>query len=247
MASLVGVMCAVLLVACGGEAERPSPAAAPAEREASSLTGTLRGVVRFAGESIPGPVLVENTTDPEVCGFLQSREEILVSPQGRGIANVIVSLRDPPSGFTVASSPNHLVLDNRDCRFVPHVAVLTVGDTIEIVSHDPVLHTVHFYGALERNIALPDPRATATVAVRMSGTIAVLCDLHGWMKAFIRVEPHPFHSVSDAEGSFVLQDIPSGSHQLDVWHEILGTRSVRVHIEPGATAEIEVMLGLDDP
>jgi hypothetical protein len=48
------------------------------------------------------------------------------------------------------------------------------------------------------------------------------------MKAYIRVDSHPFHGVTDARGRFVIENVPVGSYQLDVWHERLGSQSLTV-------------------
>lgn len=246
--ALVAVTACALLSGCHPETDRPNTSKAPAPApEPSFSTGTLRGTVRLTGTQIPDPALIENTTDPEICGRVQRRQDLVVHRENRGIANVIVSLRSVPAEKIPPSQPDRLVLDNRDCQFVPHVAVLSVGSTIEAVSHDPVLHTVHFYGALERNLALPDKSATMTVTAGEPGMIAVLCDAHGWMKAYIRVDSHPFHAVTDAEGTFVIENIPVGSYELDVWHERLGAQSLSVRVEPDTSVALEIRYGLDGP
>ena len=62
----------------------------------SSETGTVEGVVRLAGATIPEPTRVRNTTDPELCGEAQSLEDLLVSAVDGGIRNVIAALLDVP-------------------------------------------------------------------------------------------------------------------------------------------------------
>lgn len=224
------------------ESTRPDPeVSAPA-----SLTGTVRGRVRLAGTELPAPAVIENTTDPEVCGRVQRAGDLVVDADSRAIANVIVSLRDVPGEHVPSPvQPSRLVLDNRDCQFVPRVAVLTVGSTIEAVSHDDVLHTVHLYGALEHNIALPDASASRTVTVDEPGMIAVLCDVHGWMKAYVRVDAHPFHAVTGPDGTFAIDDVPAGSYQLEVWHERLGSQTVTVRVERGAGDELDIAYALE--
>ncbi len=74
--------------------------------------------------------------------------------------------------------------------------------------------------------------------------ITVLCDVHGWMKAFIRVDEHPYHAVTDEQGYFRISGVPPGSYTLELWHEKLGTRQVSVHIERGITSRIEIEYSL---
>jgi hypothetical protein len=144
------------------------------------------------------------------------------------------------------SAPERLVLDNVDCGFSPHVSVLTVGSTIEAVNSDPILHTVHVYGALEANLSLPVEGARRTRVLDHSGMLIVKCDVHAWMQAFIRVDEHPFHAVSDSRGAFRIGDIPAGSHTLEVWHESLGSQTRRVEIEAGKTTYLELRYSVVD-
>ena len=212
---------------------------------ALSDTVTLRGTVRLAGTTTPVQPMIENTTDPQVCGSLQPAGDLVVDTASRGIANVVVALRDVPGDAVPAVQPSRLLIDNRDCQFVPRVAVLTVGSTIEATSHDDTLHTVHFYGALERNIALPDSSASRELTVGEPGMIAVLCDVHGWMKAYIRVDAHPYHAVTDSRGAFEIGSVPRGSYQLDVWHERLGSQSLPVLAGGEGGDALEISYALD--
>ena len=205
--------------------------------------GALEGFVRLVGPEVPEPTRVENTTDPGVCGESQTLEDLLVS-EGRGIRNVIVALEDVPGVPT--PPPARLVLDNRECRFVPHVSVLTVGSTIETTNSDPLLHTTHLYGAVKANIALPSKGLAVEKTAARPGMIVVKCDSHGWMQAFIRVDTHPFHAVTDPDGHFRIPDIPAGSHDLEIWHEKLGRQRKTIRIEAGKTKHIDVEYALKD-
>ena len=221
-------------VGCGS----PRETGRAAQAESPVSTGVLEGVVTLTGTAIPTPTLVENTTDPQVCGRTQTLADIVVSSRSRGVENVIVALTNVPDEKIPPLPAGRLVLDNRQCRFSPHVSVLTVGSVIEATNSDPILHTTHLYGPLEANIALPlkDQRVPRTVD--KSGLIIVKCDVHGWMQAFIRVDSHPFHAVSTASGSFTIPGIPPGDYSVEAWHEKLGTTRTRVQIRGGKTLRV---------
>ncbi len=206
----------------------------------SGSNGAIEGFVHLVGKGIPSATTVENATDPEVCGRHHSLEDLVVSPENRGIRYAIAALVGVPKDRVPGRLPKRVVLDNRDCRFDPHVGVATVGDTIVATNGDPTLHTTHYYGVLRGNISLPASGMMVSRVARFAGTISVLCDVHGWMKSFIRVDEHPFHAVTDAQGHFRIFEIPPGSYTLELWHEKLGTQQVPVHIEPGTTSRIEL-------
>jgi hypothetical protein len=202
--------------------------------------GALEGLMRLAGDEVPSSTCVENATDPVICGRTKTLEDLLVSASNRGIQNVIVALTDVPRQKIPLRRPGRLVLDNRECRFVPHASVLTVGSTVEATNSDPVLHTTHLYGAIEANIALPFEGSSVTRVIDKPGIIVIRCDVHGWMQAFIRVDDHPFHAVSDATGSFRIENIPAGTYHLEAWHEKLGLQNKTVRIEARKTERIEM-------
>lgn len=220
---------------------------APLDQSSRRDQGALEGVVRLAGDVQVLPTRVANTTDPEVCGRQHSLEDLVVSADDRGIQYVTVALLDVPVDARGATrSRTRLEVDNRRCRFVPHVAVVVVGDTIVAKNSDPVLHTTHYYGPLRSNVALPRPDMSVSRVVRQAGIIAVLCDVHGWMKAFIRVDDHGFHDVTDETGSFAVRDIPPGSYTVEFWHEKLGTQHIEIEVDSGETTRVEVVYSLAD-
>jgi plastocyanin len=214
-----------------------SPAGAP-----GAIEGT---VVLAAGLPRPQPRRVSNSTDPEVCGRVKSLGDLLVSEAG-GVAHVIVSLTDVPAEKMASTSPpRRVVLDNRDCEFHPHSIVLRAGDTLEMRNSDKTLHTVHLYGPSEENVSLPFQGTSVSRRLTAAGIYQVKCDVHGWMQAFLRVDAHRFHSVTDSQGAFQIPGIPAGSYTLEAWHERLGFHRSPVEIRAGKTTSVE--LELDNP
>ncbi len=209
-------------------------------QQLDSSFGAVEGFVRLVDNAIPSSTTVENTTDPDVCGRQHTLEDLLVSPENRGIRYAIAALVGVPKDRVPGRLPKRVVLDNRDCRFDPHVSVARVGDTIVTTNGDPTLHTTHYYGVLRGNISLPASGMVVSRLVRLPGMISVLCDVHGWMKSFIRVDEHPYHAVTDERGYFRISGVPPGSYTLESWHEKLGARKVSVRIERGITSRIEI-------
>ncbi len=246
-----------LLVGCGpaetqqapettAEAMTPAPGVETEARgvETEIAGGVLEGLVGLAGEEIPQPTRVRNTTEVEVCGLDHTLEDMVIDPENRGIANVIVALSGVPEERIPPLRDDRLVLDNADCRFVPHASVLTLGGTIETTNSDPILHTTHLYGPIEANLALRARGPGISRTVEKPGMIIVKCDVHSWMQAFVRVDAHPFHAVTDSSGSFRISDIPPGRFALEIWHERLGSQQQTVHIESGKTKSLEITYAL---
>lgn len=222
----------------------PTPASSQ-ERDGRSVgqapnTGALEITVTLGGSSIPSSTRVENSTDPKVCGTEHTLQDLVVSRDNRGIRHVIAALADVPEDRIPDRGPDRLVIDNRDCRFVPHVAVATVGDTIVAVNSDSTLHNTHYYGPMQSNVALAVAGMSVPRVAGRPGLVSILCDVHGWMKAYLRIDPHPFHGVSDADGRVRIDGIPPGTYQLELWHERLGEQRVaEVEIRSGSVTTLE--------
>ena len=60
------------------------------------------------------------------------------------------------------------------------------------------------------------------------------------MQSYIRVDPHPFHAVSDVDGRFRIEGVPVGTHRLETWHERWGPQEHSVAVAPDATSEVTI-------
>jgi plastocyanin len=221
--------------------ETPSTPPSPA------ISGVLEGEVFYEGSPIPHSTVVENTTDPQDCGGTQSLGNILISPDSQGIKNVIVTLHGVPLPKDYQPEPSPLELDNRNCQFQPHVFVLTTGSRIDAVNSDPIFHSVHLYGFLNKNLALGPNQSKTVQTVSRPGYSIVKCDVHGWMQAYFRVDDHPFHAVSNEDGQFRIENIPAGSYILETWHEHFGKQEVEVNVAGTTPSKITIHYGDPSP
>ena len=58
----------------------------------------------------------------------------------------------------------------------------------------------------------------------------IKCDVHGWMKSYMAVLPHPYHSVSQGNGTFSIGNLPPGNYTLVAWHEKYGQQEQQVTV-----------------
>lgn len=242
--------------AAGASSPATTPATAPSATEASAPTteaessgtpiegptGRIEGTVTFVGDEIPQPTIVNNTTDPQICGAAMSKRDVEVSPDTRGIRQVLVWLEGVklPEGYKPPTLT--LVLDNVKCQFEPPAAVITVGSTIETRNSDEVYHTTNLKGTkgvTTENIPLVSKGTSSKTIVRGAELIGVSCDKHGWMQALIRVDPHPFHAVTDADGKFSIADVPAGTYKLRFWHGRFYGQSMELTVTEDEVATVK--------
>lgn len=213
-----------------------APAFADYREVAVSDGGTIRGQVRLAG-SAPKLAPMLTGKDEAVCGKEQPTSR-LVQGKGGGIANAVVYLEAVASGKPFAQQP--ALIDQKGCRYDPHVVVVPVTPALGITNSDTVLHNVHACSSDAQrrtlfNIAQPlVGQHTPVAAEKLStpGFYALSCEAgHPWMSGYLVVAANPYYAVTAADGSFSLSNVPPGSYTVRMWHEGVHVRSYSASLQ----------------
>jgi len=85
---------------------------------------------------------------------------LVISSSG-ALPNTVVFLKDITKGKSWDIQEDRQFLNQKTCRYEPHVLLVPANGTLRLKSSDPVLHTVHMSGASDYN--LPFPFANQTV------------------------------------------------------------------------------------
>lgn len=203
--------------------------------EAIAVTdgGTLSGTVTIEGTA-PPPAKIEVTKDPEVCGK-ESKEKVnpvlLVGPGG-GIANVVVTVK-ASKGKKLEVPATNPVFDQRTCEFHPHVLVFPAGSTVDVINSDGILHNIHTTSTVNasQNQAQPKFKPKIQIKVEKPETIAIKCDVHGWMSGYWVATETPYVAVTDASGTFTIADLPPGDYDVELWQEKLGKATQKASVK----------------
>lgn len=184
--------------------------------------GSISGTVRWSGP-LPHALAFPITKDPQICDPDSKKttdlERLVVGPQG-GIANTVVYLKDISSGKALDLPVQRRHLDQKHCRYIPHILLVAQNDTLSMVSSDATLHTIHMDGAATFNLPFPFPDRVNTRTMPTPGLVNLRCNGgHVWMNAEMFVVPHPYYAVTDENGSFELTNVPPGTYQIVAWHE----------------------------
>lgn len=233
--------------------------------------GTIKGTVKWQG-AVPHLTTSEINKDPQVCDPLGQKhrdlERLLVSPDG-GVANTVVYIRNISAGKKMDLPAQRRFLDQKSCRYEPHILLVPLQGTLTMKSSDPLLHTVHMSGAADYNLPFVQQGQEVSRPMTRDGIVDLRCNAgHVWMNGEMIVAPHPYYAVTDAEGNFALTDVPPGQYEIAAWHEgwrVIGespmfdvmtqvrvkrpvfsdsiTLSKSVSVSAGSTAEVHFTLG----
>jgi Polysaccharide lyase family 4, domain II len=184
--------------------------------------GTISGTVKWTGPAAPKLEVAINK-DAGICDpdahRTRSLERLVVGPDG-GVANTIVYLKNVTSGKAMDLPEPRRKLDQKHCRYEPHILLVPQEEKLSMKSSDAVLHTVHSDGAATFNLAFPFTDHVTTQSVNTAGLINLKCNGgHSWMNAEVMVVSHPYYAVTGEDGRFELTNVPPGDYQLVAWHE----------------------------
>jgi plastocyanin len=218
----------------GGTAATPGAAPAAAAPVVADAA-TIAGLVKFEGAPPKNPP-TPMSADP----FCASQhpttplaEDAVVGPAGE-LANVIVYVKNAPAGNYPPPGP--AVLDQKGCKYIPHVSVAQVGQQIQIKNSDATLHNVHAMPEVNNGFNEGQPVQGMVSTKKFDKTevkpFRIKCDVHGWMKSYMAVLPHPYHGVSQTNGSFNIANLPPGNYTLVAWHEKFGEQEQQVQVGP---------------
>ncbi len=202
--------------------------------------GSISGSIQFAGDA-PAARPIEATKDKKVCGKTQKFDESLVVSAEKGIKNAVISIVKIDTGkvFEKASP-----LDQKECVYTPHIVLTPAGQKLEILNNDGILHNIHTYSEANPafNQAQPKFKKKLKKQFDTAEYIKVTCDAHNWMIGWIVVMDHPYYVVTDATGSFTMENVPPGTYQVKIWHETLGETVQEVTVDAGASANLTATL-----
>jgi plastocyanin len=172
-------------------------------------------------------------------------------PLAAEVRNVIVYIDGDSSQFE--SVPTRAVarrasIVQRDERFVPHVAAITRGGTVEFPNDDDVFHNVFSLssaaGARGFDLGRYPKGTSRGWTFPRSGIVQVFCHIHQDMSATVLVLANPFFASPDETRRFAIDDVPEGEYTLVGWHERIKPITRRVRVVAGQTTTVDFNIPL---
>lgn len=167
-----------------------------------------------------------------------------VSVQGLRSAENIAVYVDAIPGKTFDAPAQHITVDQKKLTFVPHLAVVLKGTTVDFLNSDPVGHNVYWPSIsgnkkLAHNMGTWPKGQSKSFQFNDLGVASLLCNVHPEMSGYIVVVATPYFSVTNKEGEFVINNVPDGHYTLTTWSEDGKPASATVDVSGGA-ANVEL-------
>jgi plastocyanin len=196
----------------------------------TSLRTLHRAALALALAALPGAALAQ-------AGGGTIAGKVEVTP-AKYQAETVVYVVKAPGTF----EPKKVHLDQKALTFLPHVLVVTKGDTVTFLNHDNVAHNVYSPDGTPYNLGTFKANEERTHTFDETGPYSQLCSIHPEMLAYVYVTQNPYAAAVDAKGHYAIKGVPAGTYQLGLWNSHLKGAPKTVTVSAGKTVEVDFEL-----
>jgi plastocyanin len=138
--------------------------------------------------------------------------------------------------------PTTVQMAQKDLTFVPAILPVLMGTKVEFPNLDDTYHNIFSYSAAKRfdlGRYRSDERPIPSEIFDAVGLVTLRCDIHEHMRALILVLDTPHFVVSDYDGHYRLDKLPTGKYVMKVWLNSKTTLERPVQLEAGAAVHAD--------
>ncbi len=109
-------------------------------------------------------------------------------------------------------------IDQKNKVFRPYVLPIVRGTTVEFLNGDNLQHNVFGVGADEFNLGSFGKGDVREHTFNKQGQVAILCNVHPEMEAYVLVLDNPYFAQPDNSGKFRIANVPPGNYVIKAWY-----------------------------
>jgi plastocyanin len=130
-------------------------------------------------------------------------------------------------------------------QFEPYITVVRVGTTVRFPNNDGVQHHVYSLSPAKKfEMPLHKPGRADSVVFDQTGVVAVGCNIHDWMSAYVVVVDSPWFAVTLTDGVARIPGVPPGRYRAEIWHPRMAALEKRELAVADAAAAVTLELPL---
>jgi plastocyanin len=159
----------------------------------------------------------------------------VVDAKGRPVKDAVVTVR--AGAATKPGSGGSFSVSQKDMQFHPFVLVVPVGAKVSFPNLDPTRHHVYSFSPAKKfELKLFAKDQSRSVTFDRPGVVALGCNIHDAMTAFIYVSDTQYSAKTGANGVAQFANAPGGSGKVSVWHPYLRAKGNVVEQQVAANA-----------
>jgi plastocyanin len=146
-------------------------------------------------------------------------EVSVVDAGGKPVADAVVMLH-ATSGQPLppVASPSLRYVDQRSLVFLPYLQVVRPGDQVVFRNSDNTRHHVYsFSPARTFEFVLVPAQKSPPLRLDRTGAIAVGCNIHDQMIAYLYVTDAPWFAQTGTTGKVAFNELPAGEYDVEAW------------------------------
>lgn len=146
----------------------------------------------------------------------------VVDAAGRPVRDAVVALYPAGSAARAPHPSGRYIVSQKDLQFHPFLTIVPVGAAVSFPNLDPTKHHVYSFSLAKRfELKLFAKDQSRTVQFDKPGVVALGCNIHDQMSAFIVVADSLWTARTNAQGMAVFADAPNSPGRLTAWHPYL--------------------------
>ncbi|MGI2171053.1 methylamine utilization protein [Shewanella sp. MF05960] len=156
-----------------------------------------------------------------VCSSLNaaSLTVTITDTQGVALGDAVVELTPITATELPPTTPQHYEMRQQDRIFSPFVLAVPQGAQVDFPNLDRTRHHVYsFSEAKQFELKLYVGKTESPILFDQPGLVAIGCNIHDYMQAFIYVAKSPYFASSDEKGLANITDLSAGEYSVTLWH-----------------------------
>jgi len=146
----------------------------------------------------------------------------VVDASGHAVRDAVVTLYPAGSAARPAHAGGRYVVAQQNLQFRPFLTVIPVGADVSFPNLDPTKHHVYSFSPAKKfELKLFAKDQSRTVHFDKAGVVALGCNIHDQMSAFIVVTDSAWTARTNAQGIASFGDAPNAPARVTVWHPYL--------------------------
>lgn len=175
--------------------------------------------------------------------------DFTVSKDG-GFQNVVVVIEGVQQGKPFRFSGPRIGIKN--CEFKSFMSVVRDRYPVTIRNEDGVVHDIQTYTILDNKrgdrifdrVALSNSVLTEEVTLPKGQKVVWMqCGKHSFMQTWAYAVDHPYYAITAEDGTFSIQDLPSGRYRVTAWHPFMKLREQTIEVTGKSTAIVNFEFG----
>lgn len=144
---------------------------------------------------------------------------VMTTKDGALLRDAVVELT-PVNASNIKNKPAMLgSITQIDKTFIPFVTIIPINSKINFPNKDKTRHHVYSFSeakSFQLRLYIGEPKEA--IHFDKAGIVALGCNIHDAMEAYVYVTNSFFTQKSNQEGVIVLKSLPKGEYLMDFWH-----------------------------